>query len=58
MTTSPPRPAAPARPMDPGKRTLVEAYCADAEKLLLEDRFHEARKVVQQALRLCRLCGQ
>jgi len=38
--------------MDPGKRTLVEAYCADAEKLLLQDRFHEARKVVQQALRL------
>ncbi len=28
------------------------AYCADAEKLLLEERFHEARKVVGQALRL------
>ncbi len=38
--------------MDPGKLALVKAYSADAEKLLLEDRFHEARKVVQQALRL------
>ena len=50
MTTSPPRPA--AKPLDPGRLALVNAYCADAEKLLLEDRFHEARKVVQQALRL------
>ena len=52
MTTSPPRSAAAAKPLDPGKLSLVNAYCADAEKLLLEDRFHEARKVVQQALRL------
>jgi len=52
MTSSPPRPAPSAKPLDPGKLTLVKAYCADAEKLLLEDRFHEARKVVQQALRL------
>jgi tetratricopeptide (TPR) repeat protein len=44
--------AAPAKPLDRGKQALVQAYCADAEKLLLEDRFHEARKVVQQALRL------
>src|SRR6185369_15789191 len=52
MTSSPPRPAPSAKPLDPGKLTLVKAYCADAEKLLLEYRFHEARKVVQQALRL------
>ena len=52
MTTSPLRPAAPAKPIDAGKLALVMAYCADAEKLLLQDRFHEARKVVQQALRL------
>ena len=55
MSLRPPRPAAPASPTEPldrGKLSLVEAYCADAEKLLLEDRFHEARKVVQQALRL------
>jgi tetratricopeptide (TPR) repeat protein len=44
--------AAPAKPLDRGKLSLVMAYCADAEKLLLEDRFHDARKVVQQALRL------
>ena len=50
MTSSPSRPA--AKPLDPGRLALVSAYCADAEKLLLEDRFHEARKVVQQALRL------
>ena len=52
MTTSLPLPAPPAKPIDPGKLALVKAYCADAEKLLLQDRFHEARKVVQQALRL------
>ena len=50
--TSLPLSAAPAKPMDPGKLALVKAYCTDAEKLLLQDRFHEARKVVQQALRL------
>ena len=44
--------AAPSKPLDRGKLSLVMAYCADAEKLLLEDRFHDARKVVQQALRL------
>ncbi len=52
MTTSLPLPVPAAKPIDPGKLALVKAYCADAEKLLLEDRFHEARKVVQQALRL------
>jgi len=52
MTTIPPRSAATAKPLDPGKLALINAYCADAEKLLLQDRFHEARKVVQQALRL------
>lgn len=44
--------ASAAKPLDRGKLSLVQAYCADAEKLLLEDRFHDARKVVQQALRL------
>ncbi|HZT17873.1 MAG TPA: sulfotransferase [Dongiaceae bacterium] len=54
MSPRPPRPAASPAPSaaDPGRLALVKAYCADAEKLLLEDRFHEARKVVQQALRL------
>jgi tetratricopeptide (TPR) repeat protein len=52
VTTSLPLSAPPAKAIDPGKLALVKAYCADAEKLLLEDRFHEARKVVQQALRL------
>ncbi len=52
MTTSLPLSAPPAKAIDPGKLALVKAYCADAEKLLLQDRFHEARKVVQQALRL------
>jgi len=47
MTRSPP-----ASTVDPDKLGLVKAYCADAEKLLLEDRFHEARKVVREALRL------
>src|SRR5215472_1206065 len=42
----------PASTVDPDKLGLVKAYCADAEKLLLEDRFHEARKVVREALRL------
>src|SRR5215813_3027853 len=46
MSASAPRSSATA------PRTACHAYCADAEKLLLEDRFHEARKVVQQALRL------
>ncbi len=50
MTRSRPHP--PADSLDPGKLGLVKAYCADAEKLLLEDRFHEARKVVGEALRL------
>jgi tetratricopeptide (TPR) repeat protein len=52
MTTSLPLPVPAVKPIDPGKLALVQAYCADAEKLLLQDRFHEARKVVQQALRL------
>jgi tetratricopeptide (TPR) repeat protein len=52
MRAALPRTAAPAKPADPGKLSLAMAYCADAEKLLLEDRFHEARKVVEQALRL------
>jgi len=51
-SSSPAAPPAPARPADPAKLSLAIAYCADAEKLLLEDRFHEARKVVEQALRL------
>src|SRR6266436_6184480 len=50
MTRS--RPPAPIESFNPGKLSLVKAYCADAEKLLLEDRFHEARKGVREALRL------
>ena len=46
------KPACTVVPTDPGKRSAVMALCADARKLLLEDRFYEARKVVQQALRL------
>jgi tetratricopeptide (TPR) repeat protein len=37
---------------DPAKLALVQAYCADAERLLLAHRLAEARKTVQQALRL------
>ena len=44
--------AAPAKPLDRGKQALVMAYCIDAEKLLLAHRLPEARKTVQQALRL------
>jgi tetratricopeptide (TPR) repeat protein len=44
--------AAPVAPTEPGKLSTVMALCADARKLLLEDRFYEARQVVQQALRL------
>jgi tetratricopeptide (TPR) repeat protein len=50
--TPPATPAGTSRAVDPGKLSLAMAYCADAEKLLLEERFHEARKVVEQALRL------
>jgi tetratricopeptide (TPR) repeat protein len=35
-----------------GGSSLVQAYCADAEKLLLQDRFQEARAVIKQALQL------
>jgi tetratricopeptide (TPR) repeat protein len=54
MKATPSRTSAPGapKPVDPAKLSLAKAYCADAEKLLLEDRFHEARKVVEQALRL------
>ena len=55
MNSRPSQPAASAAsvaPTDPGKPSAVMALCADARKLLLEDRFYEARKVVQQALRL------
>jgi len=55
MSSRPSGPAASAAsvaPTDPGNRSAVMALCADARKLLLEDRFYEARKVVQQALRL------
>ena len=38
--------------IDSGKLALVEAYCADAEKLLQAHRLAEARKTAQQALRL------
>jgi len=38
--------------IDPGKLALIQAYCADAEKLLQAHRLPEARKTAQQALRL------
>jgi Flp pilus assembly protein TadD len=44
------RAAVPA--IDPGKLALVQACCADAEKLLQAHRLPEARRTVQQALRL------
>lgn len=38
--------------LDPAKLAVVQAYCADAEKLLLAHRLPEARRIVQQALRI------